>query len=371
MATFAEYPSQTMSSNNDFTLYPYQEVWNNDQGYLPTSTYPDQTYINPTTFDSYQTQQACVQPDQFSFGLDQSYHAKNHLQPSSPNYSPSNSASHSFDPQNPPVLSSTSDSGHSAQSTISSTMGSPSVQPQPSSDWNQPQGMSIFPGIVQSDSLGHDVFATTGFDLESISVTDKGCVGELTAFSSSQQSSIVSPFNFSSHPTSFDLLRDSGHFSQSSGVDKWSIASNALPTTNDDNSLPIQSALTPQPSGSLECMSPNDSIFKSPIAPASATSPVVERVKGKRRAPVAPPAPKRARGSSPLNQAMSYHESDLPARPQAPPPTFTSPFFTQSSGNFVPPLESSCPSPSSLFRLFSFLVSFATKRNEVWLTIDS
>ena len=69
MATFADYSTHTMASN-DFTLYPYQEVWNNDQSYLATSAYPDQSYINPTTFDSYQTQPAYSQPDQFSFGAE-------------------------------------------------------------------------------------------------------------------------------------------------------------------------------------------------------------------------------------------------------------------------------------------------------------
>ena len=355
MATFAEYPPQTMAAN-DFTLYPYQEVWNQDQQYLPTTTYSDQTYFNSTTFDSFQAQQAYLQPDQFSFPSDQSFHSKSNLHP---DYSPAHSASHSFDLQHPPILSSTSDSGASVQSTISSAMGSPSVQPHQSNEWLQQQDMSMFPGIVQSDSLAHDTYATTGFEMESIPVTDKGCVGELTTISSSQLQQNVPPFNVSSFSSSFDFLRDLRTFSHPSEDDGWSKPSHALPPASAAQSLSIPSTLIAQPSGSVESTSPNDSLFKSPTTPASAaaTSPVYERVKGKRKASVALQATKRARGSSPLNQAMSYHENDFPDRPHAPPPTLSSPFFSQSSGHFVPPLDYTCPSPSSCL-VFSYFLNF-------------
>ncbi len=218
MATFAEYSQQTMASNHDFTLYPYQDVWSNDQAYLPTSTYPDQSYLNATSFDSYQTTQA-YDPSHYAF--DHSFQTKTNLQPPSPNYSPSNSASHSFDLQNPPVLSSTSDSGASVQSTISSAMGSPSMQPQATNEYSQQ--MSMFPGIVQSDNMSQDVFST-GYDIDRIPVTGKGCVGELTAISSSQQLQSAPVFNYSSFPTSFDLLRDTGSYSQQYGCDMWSLS---------------------------------------------------------------------------------------------------------------------------------------------------
>ena len=343
MATFAEFSQQTMAPDNDFTLYPYQSMWSSDQAYLPTSAYPDQSYLNATAYDTFQTSQAYTDPNNYSF--DQSFQSKSNLQPPSPNYSPSNSASHSFDLQ-PPILSNTSDSGASIPSTISSVMGSPSIQPQPANDWSQ--SMAMLPGIVQTDNIGQDVFGTTGFDLDSIPVTDKGCVGELTAISSSQQQS-APLFNFS-FPPSFDLLRDSSQPSQQFSGDNWSLGAHTQLATD-----VIQSpVVTPR---AFDSVSPNDSVFKSPSTPASATSPVLERIKGKRKSSIAPPAPKRVRGSSPLNQATSYHESDLPQRPHAPAPTFTSPFFSQSSGNFVPPLELSCPSPSSLLSHFLSLSS--------------
>ena len=345
MATFAEYQQQTMASNDDFTLYPnHQDVWNYDQTYLPTSTYADTSYLNATAFDTYQTTQA-FDPSQFAF--DPSFQTKN-LHPPSSEYSPVNSASHSFDSQHLPILSSTSDSGASATSTISSAMGSPSVQPQVSNEWNQQ--MRLLPGIVPNDGLNQDFFST-GIDMDTIPVTDKGCVGELTTISSSRQLQSAPVFSFS-YPSSFDLLRESGPLSQQNAGDVWSLP--AQPQLALDVQTP--SEVTPRPNEGFGSVSPNDSVFKSPSTPASAASPVFERVKGKRKSTIALPAPKRARGSSPLNQAMSYHESDVPQRPQAPPPTFTSPFFSQSSGNFVPPLELSCPSPL-IFRISSSLFS--------------
>ncbi|KAK5162957.1 uncharacterized protein LTR77_011011 [Saxophila tyrrhenica] len=332
-----------MASNNDFTLYPYPDLWNNEQNFLPSSTYQDQNYLNATSFDSYQANQPYVQPDQYTFGGDQSFLSKHNLQPPSSNYSPSHAASHSFDLQ-PPVLSSNSDSGASIQSAISSAIGSPSAQARSSHDWSQQQTMNMLPGIVQQDSMSHDVFATTRFDLETIPITDKGCVGEFSHISSSQFIPSTPSFDTSMFPSSsFDLLREAGPFVPSTGDASWRLHSNSRSSASSERTLSVVSNLTPLQSNRVESVSPNDSVFKSPRTPASATSPVIERVKGKRKASVAPAHPKRARASSPLTHTMSYSESDLPARPNAPPPTFTSPFFSQSSGNFVPPLELSYP----------------------------
>jgi hypothetical protein len=38
--------------------------------------------------------------------------------------------------------------------------------------------MSMHPGIAQSDSMGQDKIST-GFDIDTIPVTDKGCVGDI------------------------------------------------------------------------------------------------------------------------------------------------------------------------------------------------
>lgn len=336
MATFAEYSSQTMASN-DFPLFPYQEVWN-DQTYQP---YPDQSYLSSTSFDSYPSHPAYVQADQYSFGPDMTFQSKHH------NYtSPAHSAAQSFDVQQPPILSSTSDSGASAPSTISSAMGSPSIQPQAANGWGQQHNMAMLPGIVHPDGLGQDVFASTGFDIETIPVTDKGCVGELHTISSSQQAQSAFPFDVPSQPSAF-LFGDAPLFPQPRTQPQMSNTASSI-YTGHSTSAPL--AITPP---TRDSMSPSDSFFKSPTTPASATSPVLERVKGKRKSTVVHGAHNRARGSSPLTQAMSYDEADLPERPQAPLPTFSSPFFTQSSGIFVPPLESSCPFPYPPFLFFS------------------
>ncbi|KAI7280939.1 hypothetical protein KC345_g4462 [Hortaea werneckii] len=176
MATFSEYQQPIMTSDNDFTLYSYPENWNDPSFLMPA--YADQSYAGTTTFDSFPAQQAYAQPDQKHSMFTQSYQsAQNHLRPQSPNYSPSNSASHSLDYQNAPILSSTSDSGASAQSTISSTMGSPSAQASASNDWQQQASMSMVqPSIVQQENVGQDFFAPTGFDVDMIPIANKGCV---------------------------------------------------------------------------------------------------------------------------------------------------------------------------------------------------
>ena len=115
MANFTDYEAPTMSSN-DFTLYPYSEVWSRDQTYLPTTNFSDAPYITATTFDSYQAQQAYAPPDQYCFPIDPSLQLKSNIQRASPSYSPANSASHSFELHNPPNLSNSSDSGASVQS---------------------------------------------------------------------------------------------------------------------------------------------------------------------------------------------------------------------------------------------------------------
>lgn len=157
-----------MASSSDFTLYPYSETWDQEQTYLPTTTYPDQPFLAAPSFDSYHQHQSFAQhQQQFHYTEDQ-LKAPEH----SPNFSPASSTSHSFDHNNNHHFSSISDSGASAQSTISSAVGSPSMQPQPS-DWRQ----QSFPSIVHHDGF----FAGNHFESEVIPVLDKGCVGKFAS----------------------------------------------------------------------------------------------------------------------------------------------------------------------------------------------
>lgn len=366
--TFADYPAHTMA-NNDFTLYPYQDqTWDNDS-FLPNSNFSDPNFVNPTTLDSFPANAAYAN-EHFTF-QSQTYrqqspsHPKHAVQATSSTYSPTLSASHSFDAQNPPLLSSTSDSGASVQSTISSAMGSPSGFAQTSTgvEWSLPD-MRLLPGIVQQDCMNTaapELFATSAFDLETVPVTDKGCVGELFAVSSSSSSSHqpapappshLAPFH-DAHVMDSEGLGDHGH--------------GFIPSAHQPFSMPAHEQHT-WPTVVTPKLSPNDSLFKSPTTPASATSPVIERVKGDPASSIALPSRKRARGSSPLAKVVSYGESDLPVRPRPPPPMFSSPFF-QCSGHFVLPLESSCPSPLFILSCFFFDQSSAEDRRNMWLTI--
>lgn len=314
-------------ASNDFTLYPYPEAWNQDQTYLPTSSYADPSYLSATTFDSYPTQQSYAPlPEPFDF-VGQFDQSKHHLQAPSP----AKSASNSFDYPNPPALSSVSDSGASVQSTISSAMGSPSAQPQTNEWSHQQHNAHMFPGIVQqSDSL----FSTSSFDFESIPATDKGCVGESTNISSSQQipATAFSNFNPSHLPNS--AHRNHMHFP---------IGATTSPKSDRTVLSPLELAIHAR-SNNIHSFKSGDNAFRSPTTPASATSPVLERVKGRRRTSTTPPSSRNNRTASRLTLATVYDESDIPPCPEAPSPILSSPFFSESNGSFILPLESSCPS---------------------------
>lgn len=334
MATFALYQPQQLAfdEQNDFTLFPYQDSWNApSHSYIPPTTYQDHSYLQATAFDTYAHQQQYAQAvfDQCSLQSTQ-YSLKGGLQPPEQAYSPSNSAAHSFDLQNPPVLSSTSDSGASVQSTVSSGTNSPSVLPQQSHDWSR---QVVVPSIVPHDSLGQDLFATTSFDFETLPVTDKGCVGELANISSSQY--------LTSSPELFSSLAFS--VPEAHGTCSDPTAPSGVPPSQQSTAR-SRSAFP----------SPYDSVFRSPSTPASLTSPTLERVKGRPRTAAPATSQKHACQTSPLSTSISYETSDPLTRPKAPVRSTTTPFFTQSSGHFVPPLDFSCPySPRLSFAISS------------------
>lgn len=370
MASYAEYPPHTMAyTSNDFTLFPPYDM-DQEQQYLPT-TYSQQTFLDPAAFDpTYQSQQAYAPSmhDQYAFNAEnQAYLQAKHTTYRDPNsnYSPANSAVHSFEYPQPPVLSSTSDSGASGPSTISSAMGSPSMHPHASNEWSHP-AMAVLPSIVAHDGT-QPIFATTGYDLDSVPVTDKGCVGELSDISSSQQDETFPSVSMLDFPCSF--RGDDLDFSSQDESTMWPpldlspVSSSALPFhASSMRSPPLAT------SDIMNITSPSNGVFEPAATPTSAssptwpTSPVLQRVKGHRSStmPSAPPLAKRARTSSPLTNSFSVDEVVASYQyPQAPSTAISyPPFFSQSSGTFVPPLESSCPSPSvSLFTLLQYVSS--------------
>ncbi|KAI9663885.1 MAG: hypothetical protein M1821_007375 [Bathelium mastoideum] len=192
MASFSEYQNSIAVSegNNDFVLYSTHDSY---PDYMPTSLpYTSNPYVSstgagfePFSVPSFPTTTA--QSHDFGFGATSApQNVKGHY-PHTPAESPTNSANNSFDNQ-PPHLSSTSDSGASVQSTSSSAMGSPSLNPAFAHEsWNTlGQGLGIAPGIVH-----HDQFGTSGFDYDPV-LHDKipGCVDP----------SLIQPYPPSSFP---------------------------------------------------------------------------------------------------------------------------------------------------------------------------
>ncbi|KAI7389165.1 hypothetical protein KC328_g8593 [Hortaea werneckii] len=269
----------------------------------------------------------------------QSYQsAQNHLRPQSPNYSPSNSASHSLDYQNAPILSSTSDSGASAQSTISSTMGSPSAQACASNDWQQQASMSMVqPSIVQQENVNQDFFAPTGFDVDMIPITNKGCVGESNSISSSQP------------PQSFPTLSPFSLPPPAQPNGTTSTAMQRPPGFCTASQLSNQPVFVPQPlmTGHLDATSPISSDFKSPDIPAPIVSPVLRRVTGKQqrngsvassRNPslIQPTSPSQLAGTQlHESQPMQPHQQMMYPHPPSPRPAVHSPSFGKAPSPYM------------------------------------
>ncbi|KAI6821352.1 hypothetical protein KC340_g12851 [Hortaea werneckii] len=337
MASFSEYQQPIMTCDNDFTLYSYPETWNDPSFLMPA--YADQSYAGTTTFDNFSAQQAYAQPDRKQAMFTQSYQsAQNHLRPQSPNYSPSNSASHSLDYQNAPILSSTSDSGASAQSTISSTMGSPSAQACASNDWQQQASMSMVqPSIVQQENVNQDFFAPTGFDVDMIPITNKGCVGESNSISSSQP------------PQSFPTLSPFSLPPPAQPNGTTSTAMQRPPGFCTASQLSNQPVFVPQPlmTGHLDATSPISSDFKSPDIPAPIVSPVLRRVTGKQqrngsvassRNPslIQPTSPSQLAGTQlHESQPMQPHQQMMYPHPPSPRPAVHSPSFGKAPSPYM------------------------------------
>jgi hypothetical protein len=327
MASYASYQQQPMGFNpHEFNFPPY--TCDAEQSYLPTTTcddssfimgYPQQGYSHnmnePYPFNPEQLQQLA------RYDMNQQHSQVK--------------ADYSFDHQ-PPVLSSTSDSGASIQSAMSSNMGSPSAQPQQVNDWNQhfSMGPSIFP---------QDNIATSMFESGTIPGEAKiGCVGELSKVSSSHD---------------FSFLQSSA---RDMTGETWSEDQAGTTDTTAHATYQMGSAFTPmdagyQTYGAVPTGVPNDLSFQFPDSPASSgqpfqpRSPVLERVKGRRQVP-AVSSPKRIPGTTRL--ARSSSASGGTERLYALQSPAQSPFFSQSSGHFVPPLWSSCP-----YSFFNFLFS--------------
>ena len=286
--------------------------------------------------------------------------------------SPSPSISQALD-YPPSTLSSAS--GASVQSTASSAVGSPyshATNTLPSHDqWTEPRhGLGIAPEIVHNEGFGQEtMFPMAGMENDLVfdgSKLQGSFVGESRRVSSSSFPSCQpSPTISSSPPALQPLLSASSSSPRAMGRSTFSSRRNVtidtiLEEVNSEIASPRQtifptSASPVDPSfGTLRTVYETNSppvhlnYFKSPTTPASATSPyfssaAIPSRTNQRDLGSQPGAAGLASSASPTDRFSPYQRpirstvqdkfSVVPSQ---------SPFFSQSSGRFIPPLESSC-----------------------------
>lgn len=292
--------------------------------------------------------------------------------------SPSPSISQSFD-QPPSILSSTS--GASAQSTASSAVGSPyphdTSQVSGHENWSEShQGLAILPGISQHEGYGPELFPLTDLSGEVVFDEDKyssnSFVGEsnkiFSSSVSSRTTSVPASISSSSFPHGLESTLRTSPLALDTSVANRILAIDAIPAEHRIRSRTLMT--DPDSANSTDSSSkffggygllhrptfssPVKDVFKSPTTPASAMSPLASRVSTPSgRSPhgtsgsniVSPIDSIYQRRSSSCSQLACSH-----ARPKKLPSRqglshsyqFQSPFFSQSSGRFIAPLESSC-----------------------------
>lgn len=312
-----------------------------------------------------------------------------------PSGSPSPSISQSFD-HPPSILSSTS--GASAQSTASSAAGSPyshDINQVPSQEhWTEShQGLGIAPGNAHNDGFGSDLYPLTEINNDLVFSEDKfpnNFVGESrkifsSSISTSSTASLVpvpvlscaSSQTFVPAFCSSSLILDTSVTARDVTIDT------ILKEVNSMIDTPATALTSPASTSSIET-SPQyfrstrrashssplvQSSFKSPTTPASAMSPFTSRStpppsarsQASRRNSLAPCSDLKAH-PSPTTPSHRVHPYGRPSPPSSSQAHFhthqsQSPFFGQSSGRFIAPLESSCwfsLIARSLFSIFLF-----------------
>lgn len=290
-----------------------------------------------------------------------------------PSGPPSPSISHSFD-HPPSVISSAS--GASVQSTASSVVGSPyshatSNIPGQEQWTDSHQGLGIAPGIVHNEGYGHEIYPINPIENEIAFESNKfpsSFVGESKNLSSSMSTSCsISPLASSclasQRPTpscsSPSLVLDTSVAIQNVTIDTILNEVNSKIVTPSQTMSPAAEDPSKASPNSLKSMcvahSPQQtkSSFRSPTTPASAKSPFTPRTKSPsilwrydshRDSFVCgdPTIP-----NSPLMSSNRYHPYGRPTPPSNSQAhchrhESQSPFFSQSSGRFIPPLELSC-----------------------------
>ena len=385
--------SDSIFFSRDQTFFDMSSNQNNVpfQYYLDADLQQDIADMNQSTFDSYPGLQAFSRAEQAFY---ETPHLavkgpQDTLQQSRQRYtpmaSPSLSASHSLDhaPSNR-----SHNSGTSGQSTASSAMGSPYSHTTHSlpgrEQWmNPPHGLGIAPGIVHND-FSNDAFTfpteADQLNFDNVKFPDS-FVGEFPPVSSSlvvaSSPVLSSPISYSSSTSqsllsavpSPNLALDPAPRAPPSSIDTVledrTMRNRIVPPA--DNRSPSTSATMVVGPSSYRSRSPELSglSFVSPTTPASAMTHFTSR-NAYPSGPRNPESRKRSIGSTdPSVPQESPPPSKRSARSALSPETyktqFQSPFFSQSSGRYVAPLQSSCwfPCVSILFtRFFSFFFHF-------------
>jgi hypothetical protein len=256
----------------------------------------------------------------------------------------------------PPALIS-SGSAASIPSASSSTVGSPYSGPAhmiPSQDGYDhaaaSYGLGVMPAIVNHETFSQDILGTAmeaELSLASHEKLPDSFVGECADLSSSQtpptrvappNARSVQPLSSSSHAQCLPFTASPQSLSINTFFDP------RVPTAPSIASSSVLSTATHSPATDHTRATP---IFKSPTTPASACS---------RRSSVVSPVNARGFPSAARSQTnyashahMFPHLSANFAPQQHHAGHFQSHFFAQSSGNFIPPLESSCSSLPPVF----------------------
>lgn len=260
-------------------------------------------------------------------------------------------------------------SGGSVASAPSSTFGSPASAPShilKSDPWpSAGHGLGIHPGIVQPDSFTQGTVFLDGMGQEIMPADDKrlgffvGKSAELhspvdKAPSTSLSSSPISqsPITSFSRPSPF-----SSYGTPASGLSIDAILQ------GDGQSSPAAGPPLTTPSATLGTASfPSaESHFKSPVSPALARTSGWLRYPGERRSShPRPPSRQSRRSSSPITRPASSAAGLSSKLAEQASGFYGSPFFSQSSGNFVAPLASCWFPFSAFFSGASVLISFVS-----------
>ena len=317
-----------------------------------------------------------------------------------PSASPSTSMSRSAD-QPSSIISSTSNA--SVPSNASSAVGSPYIPGAPAliaqEQWTKPvSGLGLEHDFVQDvGEYYSEIFhSTTSTEAEpSLYSTDRNfgtCVGESQQVSSSLSSSnvpVLSPsLSASTGYSSVYTASPSPSLALENSMTSRNATVGTIPEVYVERpsqpffaqppileSHPVELFQSFSPDHPLEKkLEVTDSSFRQPSAPASATSPTERRRMspfGVRKVPVraeSRPGPNRSttKKSTPIHHPYERRAASATAEGPGQKTFYQAPFFSQSSGRFVPPLESSC-----WFSLTCVIVFFLTQNTIFQLFISS